>query len=133
MGAIFMPYKDPEAAKAHARRYMKQYYATRPEKRAKKLEYDRKNNRIKKLREYGLNHETFNLLVISQNKLCAICFQELQTNKHNTLARTCIDHNHHTGKVRGLLCGRCNLLLGNARDNPLILDNAKNYLLKHQA
>lgn len=39
-----------------------------------------------------------------------------------------IDHCHETKKVRGLLCGRCNYLLGVAQDNPLVLARAALYL-----
>jgi len=39
-----------------------------------------------------------------------------------------IDHDHETGKVRGILCVNCNLGLGSFKDNPKVLKNAINYL-----
>lgn len=39
-----------------------------------------------------------------------------------------VDHDHKTGKARGLLCLRCNLLLGHACDSPVVLDAAARYL-----
>ena len=41
-----------------------------------------------------------------------------------------IDHNHKNGKIRGLLCGKCNLGLGHFYDNPKVLIKASKYLLK---
>ena len=42
-----------------------------------------------------------------------------------------IDHNHITGKIRGLLCGLCNKGLGLFRDNSGLLERAMNYLIKN--
>lgn len=40
----------------------------------------------------------------------------------------CIDHNHQTGEIRGLLCSPCNRAIGQLQDNPNILRKAANYL-----
>lgn len=40
------------------------------------------------------------------------------------------DHSHVTGMVRGLLCHRCNLVLGQVREDPVVLDQLKEYLRK---
>jgi hypothetical protein len=50
---------------------------------------------------------------------CVICGSE------ETLV---VDHDHNTGKVRGMLCGHCNLGLGHFRDDPLLLEFAAQYL-----
>lgn len=42
--------------------------------------------------------------------------------------RLCLDHDHATGLFRGWLCHSCNLVLGNAYDDPMILEKAKEYL-----
>lgn len=52
---------------------------------------------------------------------CKICEKELHEEIH-------IDHNHTTGKVRGILCGKCNKGLGQFNDNIEFLTNAINYL-----
>lgn len=51
---------------------------------------------------YGLSVQKFNDMVKEQNGKCLICNEE---------KRLCIDHDHKTGKVRGLICHRCNTLL----------------------
>jgi hypothetical protein len=70
---------------------------TNPE--AYKLYNREKNYRAK----YGITVEKFNEMLESQNNVCAIC---LETNEGKHLA---VDHCHTTGKVRDLLCTRCNL------------------------
>ena len=68
---------------------------------------------------YGITAEDYNTLSKLQNGKCAICkIADLKD----------IDHCHLSNKVRGLLCHPCNLLLGNAKDNPEILRNAADYL-----
>jgi len=58
-----------------------------------------------KLKKFGLTQEQFNTLLSQQNGLCAICGKPPK----RVLA---IDHDHVTGRVRGLLCSKCNLNLG---------------------
>lgn len=55
----------------------------------------------------------------SQGSVCAIC---------GCLPPLCVDHNHVTGVVRGLLCRNCNLALGGFKDNPDSLRKAITYL-----
>src|SRR3990167_595903 len=65
-----------------------------------------------------------------QNKRCAICKLRLDLLQSDKIGRTriTIDHCHETGKVRGLLCGCCNVGLGQFRDNKKSLKNAVRYL-----
>lgn len=59
-----------------------------------------------------------------QNCRCAICgIPEKECDKALR-----IDHDHRTGKFRGLLCGPCNMALGNAKDSPNILREAADYI-----
>ena len=43
-----------------------------------------------------------------------------------------LDHDHRTGKVRALLCNRCNRVLGLAEDSPELLSKMSNYLKEHE-
>ena len=65
----------------------------------------------------------YNIILENQNEVCAICFKKDYTRK--ALA---VDHDHENGKVRGLLCYRCNVGLGFFRDNEENLLNAIQYL-----
>lgn len=65
-----------------------------------------RNQRFK--RQFGITIEQYNKLFQNQDGRCAICGRH-QTELKRRLA---IDHNHKTGKIRALLCTRCNLLVG---------------------
>ena len=68
-------------------------------------ELARKNDKKGRLKsKYGMSIKDYDEMVIKQNKKCAIC--------NNLKKRLVIDHDHKTGKVRGLLCDSCNHLLG---------------------
>lgn len=81
---------------------------------------------------------TYNLTVAQcddiwryQGGQCAICKTEIGRPSEVGVT-THIDHDHDTGKVRGLLCPHCNLMLGHAKDNPETLRTAARYLELHQ-
>lgn len=85
------------------------------------------------LKRYGLDEVSYNNVLLLQNKVCAICKKpEVYTHK-GQLKKLTIDHNHKTGKFRGLLCHHCNLLLGHARDNITTLLAAVEYLRSSDA
>ena len=75
-----------------------------------------------------LTDDQYNKLFRKQNGNCAIC----NTHQSKLNKRLFVDHNHETGLVRGLLCGKCNTLLGFANDSQEILEQAKIYLNKHE-
>lgn len=96
--------------------------------RAKLTKEQRKYVRAKK---YNLNAIEYLTLEREHNNLCAICNQpETTSNQHGPVPLS-IDHDHKTGKVRGLLCARCNHLLGRAQDSIEILNSAIKYLEKY--
>lgn len=72
----------------------------------------------------GISLEEKDAKLVQQGGLCAIC----RVDKPNTKKVWFADHDHKTGKFRGVLCGRCNSVLGYALDNPAILLEAANYL-----
>ena len=72
---------------------------------------------------YGLTVEQWNEMFEAQGGGCAIC-GDAPTGRN----RLAVDHSHATGDVRGLLCFRCNTLLGKFRDDPSLLRRAIAYL-----
>ena len=73
--------------------------------------------------KYGITVEDYQQMFIDQENKCAICQRHSRGEK--TLV---IDHNHETGKVRGLLCYSCNSGIGLLQDNIKMLHNAIEYL-----
>ncbi len=77
---------------------------------------------------YGITESEFNELLRTQDGSCAICSIVLRVGGRRK-DRACIDHDHKTGSVRGLLCHHCNVLLGHAKDSAETLAKAAKYLL----
>lgn len=73
--------------------------------------------------------DEYNKLFNAQQGCCAICNKkEIAISRWGTVIKLSVDHDHKTGKVRGLLCMKCNHLLGQADDNIDILFKAIQYL-----
>lgn len=89
--------------------------------RAKNVEYAKKS-RFKNL--YGITVEEADEMARQQDGKCKICLQPPAN-----VRGLHVDHDHQTGKVRGLLCSNCNSMLGYARDNPVTLRKGIDYLL----
>ena len=96
---------------------------------------NRTKNRNTQLKyKFGITLEEYNLMVQSQGGVCAICEGVNDTrrrgthNGENVVMSLAVDHNHKTGKVRGLLCSGCNTSLGQFKDDPLLLQKAIKYL-----
>jgi hypothetical protein len=102
-------------------RYCAQHSAEAPQR--ERLQIVRR----KREREFGLTHEEFLVLLDAQGGVCAIC-----GNDNDGPRQLSIDHDHVTGQVRGLLCDRCNPMLGYARDNTAVLEAAIEYLKGNQ-
>lgn len=96
--------------------YARTYRARNPEKH--KETFARQN-----LKKYGLTPESKRAMVESQGGRCAICSDALRAGRG-----THVDHCHATGKVRGILCHGCNLMIGYAKDNTMTLQFAIQYL-----
>lgn len=80
------------------------------------------------LSEYNLNEDTFRAMMDNQQGVCCICKESLYKPTDDRI-QLCVDHNHGTGEVRGLLCMQCNVMLGAAKDNPDILIRGLTYLM----
>ena len=74
--------------------------------------------------KYGISYDDYLNIYKRQNGKCAICGMTEKDNGKDLA----LDHCHNTGIVRGLLCWSCNLMLGYAKDNAYILNNAILYL-----
>lgn len=89
------------------------------------------NNRL--IKTYGITLEEYNILRQVQNYKCGICKCSEEDNIRNSGAQTLvIDHDHSTKRIRGLLCHRCNVGLGNFKDSITTLEFALNYLQRNQ-
>jgi hypothetical protein len=91
----------------HVREYgkvrMSRYY---PQNRSKFIAASRASRyRI----QYGITVEDYDAMFVAQRGVCAICDQPFKGRLH-------VDHDHKTGRVRGLLCLRCNVLLAHLED-----------------
>lgn len=95
------------------------------QKNSSRIKETRKRYKLKK--KYGISFEIYQQLLLKQNNLCAICGKHAGQNswEHGTLS---VDHDHSTGRVRGLLCGGCNYGLGCFKESPERLAGAIRYL-----
>ena len=74
-----------------------------------------RNSTLKK--KYGINIEQYNEIFKNQGYVCAICGSD----KPRGYGRMCVDHNHLTGKIRGILCQPCNTSIGKMMENPNLI------------
>lgn len=123
-----------EALRSRSREYQRVHRLT-PEHKAKKRAYDvkpetkaRRVGRDKRnhlQRVFKLSSDQFEAMVRDCNRRCPICKTPFSTILRE---RPVVDHCHRTGLIRGVICGRCNLMVGHALDNPTILRAAARYL-----
>lgn len=135
--------KNKEGVKERARKHyadnrnkrlaeLRRQYAENPDRfKVNSKEWKRLNpERVKLLAKrrglkmYGLTLDTYEAMLDAQNGVCKICFRGNKDGR--ALA---VDHNHATGKVRGLLCDRCNRGIGFLRDCAENLARAAAYLV----
>lgn len=126
-----------EAIKANNDRYRERNRARLAEKRAKPenrakaraqtkrwrarlTASEKRDRRLRKL--YGITAADFDRMLEAQRHCCAICGDALRP------CSTHIDHDHATGRVRGVLCSRCNQGIGLLRESQTILAAAAEYL-----
>ena len=119
----------------------KRYREFTPEQREAKLLASRKSYELNKQsvlirsrkrhleKTYGISAEDYLHMMIKQQNRCAICGQyETRYTKTGDIKPLSVDHNHITGEVRGLLCNDCNALVGFAKEDVEVLNNAINYI-----
>lgn len=94
-------------------------------------EFGFKAVRSGRLKSYGITASQLVQLYENQEGLCAICSKLMlfeSPGKRAGMRNACIDHDHTTGKVRGLLCGHCNTSIGRLNDSARLCRNAAQYL-----
>jgi len=113
------------------RKLAKTYTKTHKKERKDYREKNKKKNKDRELQlKYKITLKEYQLLSKNQKNRCSICGNketaiEPRTNKIRGLA---VDHNHETGKVRGLLCGKCNRGIGFFQENINFLQKTIDYL-----
>jgi hypothetical protein len=149
-----MPYKDPEIGRQKKREYalahsaeavvrVREWRKRNPDAHRIQSRADHQRHREKRLSrgrehyyetlykqkirkllvKYGLDAEAYEKLFEKQKGLCALCESNPGPGK------LVVDHDHKTGRVRGLLCRPCNLAIAKAEANPNWFTKAQIYLL----
>lgn len=114
---------NPERAAELRRATVRRYTAKHPE---------RVKQRFRKwvLRtKYNITWEQYHEMLEAQGGCCAICETDKPEGRGQCFH---VDHDHKTGRVRGLLCTNCNNMLGRAKDNPALLRKGASFLEAHQ-
>jgi hypothetical protein len=104
---------------------MRRYYLAR-----RNGETIRKDPFSRLQRTYGISEQDVRRMLDEQGGVCAICGGQ-QRNSRWRSTMLCVDHDHATGRVRGLLCNNCNTLLGSVKDRPEVLRAAADYLERY--
>ena len=111
-------YRDDPGFRERRKRYHRTFYEAQWARE--------ENRRAHGLRKYGLTVKEFDALAAAQGGRCAVCSQKpKEGDRKRNLA---VDHEHATGRIRGLLCDACNIGLGMFRDDPRRLRAAIAYL-----
>ena len=121
-----VPFTTPEKRQATLDRYN-----NKPDRKQKMREYYQANKQRAKIRwlknVYGITPEDYWKMLKDQNFSCKVCNSHMS----NHAKGLHIDHNHETGKVRGLLCKGCNIALGEIKENKDTLAKLITYLEEH--
>lgn len=107
--AALKRFKASAKGRAGAARYRQQYKTFINEKRLLKM--------------YGLPLGGYNLFLSNQHGRCALCLQPA-----SNIQRLDVDHDHYTGKIRGLLCRNCNMALGKLAGSVVRVTRLVDYL-----
>lgn len=122
--AYYLAHKDEVLARNRA------YQASHKEDISKKtkaylLTHTEERRQAKRLYYYGISRASFNSILDEQGGVCGVCKKSHWGGRHGTPH---VDHDHKTGRVRGILCQKCNIALGMVDDNPSIARSLANYL-----
>lgn len=109
--------KNRNSIREKSRTYSKRYYENN------KAECNRASLDARFKRKFGLTIVQRDALIEAQGKRCKVC-----TRAFTSVARACVDHDHITGRMRGIICTSCNKALGLLQDNVQSLGRAIAYL-----
>lgn len=112
-------YRRKKTAEYREQEWVRAKHNTREKQRRKDARYAF----VSLVRSYGLEVIDFAKMLEAQGFRCAGCLETLSLDK-----KTHIDHCHKTQRVRGILCQHCNLVLGQAGDDPNTLRRLASYL-----
>lgn len=83
------------------------------------------------MKSYSITHDEYSSILLYQGGKCAICGIK-ESDLVGRKKYLCVDHNHKTGHIRGLICDKCNRGIGLLQDSINILEKAIGYLNNHQ-
>ncbi len=131
-----MAYKNIEDNRKNSKKYYyahkekinkcsNQYYRDHREKELRRMKqrYLCKGKEELFISKYGLSYNEWKELWYAQDGRCVVCDKFFAETKD-----ICVDHDHKTGKVRSLLCKRCNIGIGLFDDDPKLFENVMEYL-----
>lgn len=129
-----MPHRDPAARKKYRHdhylrnrdKYIEAARAQRQTDEYRQKQPERSRRSLLKIR-YGITPEQYEAMLLEQGGRCAICQTDRPNNGYGDRWFD-IDHDHTTGKVRGLLCRKCNAMLGHLEKDAEHLADAYRYL-----
>lgn len=113
-----MPYADPDTQRAAVNTAQKRYRERHPDRATRA---DRNQGYRKR---HGITAEAFDAMFLAQNSVCAACFAIDPKHKFGWQ----LDHDHRTGRHRGILCYPCNATIGHAKESPTRLRQLLAYL-----
>ena len=96
------------------------------------VHYHTKRRYERVFKKYNITEAQYNSLLKKQNNTCAICKLPMKLYGSFKKVYLHVDHDHKTGKVRGLLCNCCNMGIGNLKDDINLLYNAIEYLKRNR-
>lgn len=81
-------------------------------------------------RKYGMTSAEFEAMAVKQHGKCKVCREPPSAGRWSRKYRLHVDHDHTSGRVRGLVCYRCNMAIGFLRDSPKLARSVAKYLEK---
>ena len=126
---------NTEDKRKYYREYRRKYRLRNSSQERESQKRYRDNNKDKRkngmlLWRFNITLEEYQVLFEAQGGVCKICNnpETAKKNKSEELRMLAVDHDHNTGKVRGLLCARCNVQLGHYEKTKPRAQEFENYL-----